>query len=104
MSIKSKLTTTATALALIVGVDPELGRDVLRSQVHDEALLGLREGQQQAPVKAGVRDAQVRERLWLALATRHLGDSVHSPDGTLGVRHSPAATPASSSLKRAARG
>src|SRR6266516_3977916 len=62
---------------LLVGVDRELGRYVLRPQMHDEALLRPREDKQQAPVKAGVRDAQVRERLWLALVTRRLGDSAN---------------------------
>jgi hypothetical protein len=42
--------------------------------MHNEALLRPREGKQQAPVKVGVRDAQVREWLWLAPVTRRLGD------------------------------
>src|SRR5262249_51936942 len=56
---------------LLVGVDPELGRDVLRPQMHDEALLCPHEGEQQAPVKGGVWDAQVREWLRLALVMGH---------------------------------
>ena len=60
---------------LLIGVDPEIRRDVFWPQVDDEALLRSREGTQQAPVKVGVRDPQVRERLWLALTTRRLGVS-----------------------------
>src|SRR5262244_78918 len=46
--------------------------------MHNEALLRPREGTQQAPVKAGVRDTQVRERLWLTLATRQvIGSAYH---------------------------
>ena len=39
---------------LVVSVDQELGRDVFRPQVHDEALLRPREGTQQVPVNIGV--------------------------------------------------
>jgi hypothetical protein len=42
--------------------------------MHDETLFRPREGKQQAPVKVGVRDAQVREWLWLAPPTRRLGN------------------------------
>src|SRR5215468_1589557 len=62
---------------LLVGLAPELGRNVLWPQMHDEALLRPCEGEQQAPVKAGVRDAQVCERLRLALVTRRLGESAN---------------------------
>ena len=62
---------------LLVSVDQELGRHVFRPQVHDVALLRPREGTQQAPVKVGVRDAQVHERLWLAMATRRLRGSAN---------------------------
>src|SRR5690349_9342194 len=61
---------------LLVGVDPKLGSDILRPQMHDEALLRPREGEQKAPVKASVRDAQVGEWLWLALVTRRPVDSI----------------------------
>jgi hypothetical protein len=62
---------------LLIGVDAEIRRDVFWPQVDDKALLRPREGTQQAPVKVGVRDAQVRERLWLALTTCRLGDSAN---------------------------
>src|SRR5260370_9835829 len=62
---------------LLVGIDPEFGPNVLRSQVHDEALLRPRKGTQHAPVEVGVRDAQVRERLWITLATRRLRGSAN---------------------------
>jgi hypothetical protein len=45
--------------------------------MHNEALLRPREGKQQTPVKVGVRDAQVREWLWLARVTRLQGDSTN---------------------------
>src|SRR6185437_8520465 len=71
---------------LLVSHGPELGRDVLRPQVHDEALLRPREGAQQVPVEACVRNAQVRERLRLALtARRRSGSADHHyivPHGT----------------------
>src|SRR5690242_4492582 len=41
--------------------------------MHDEALLRPRKGEQQAPIKVGVRDAQVCEWLWLTLVARGLG-------------------------------
>jgi hypothetical protein len=62
---------------LLVVIGPELGGHVLGPQVDDEAFLGPREGAQQAPVKAGVRDAQVRERLRLALAACRLRGSAN---------------------------
>jgi hypothetical protein len=55
---------------LLIGIDSQFSCNVLRSQMDDEALLRSREGTQQAPVKVSVRDAQVRERLRLALAMR----------------------------------
>jgi len=55
---------------LVIVICPELGGHIFWPQVDDEALLRPREGTQQAPVEVGVRDAQVRERLRLALAAR----------------------------------
>jgi hypothetical protein len=48
---------------LVIGIDPQLCGDVLRAQVHDEALLRPREGPEQAPVLLGVRNAEMGERL-----------------------------------------
>jgi hypothetical protein len=62
---------------LLVVIGPELGGHVLGPQVDDEAFLGPREGTQQAAIKAGVRDAQVRERLRLALAACRLRGSAN---------------------------
>jgi hypothetical protein len=45
--------------------------------VHNEPFLSPREGTQEAPVKVGIRDTQVCERLWLTLATCRLGDADH---------------------------
>jgi len=45
--------------------------------MHNEALFRPREGKQQTPVKAGVRDAEVREWLWLGRVTRLQGDSAN---------------------------
>jgi len=50
---------------LLAGLDPQLRRDVLGPQVHDEALLGPGEHEQDRAVQPGVRHAQVRERLRL---------------------------------------
>ena len=48
---------------LVIGIDPQLCGDVLRAQVHDEALLRPREGPEQAPVLLGVRNAEMGEML-----------------------------------------
>ena len=48
---------------LVIGIDPQLCGDVLRAQVHDEALLRPREGPEQAPVLLGVRNAEMGKRL-----------------------------------------
>jgi len=45
--------------------------------MHNEALFRPSEGKQQTPVKAGVRDAEVREWLWLGRVTRLQGDSAN---------------------------
>jgi hypothetical protein len=48
---------------LFIGVDSQLCGDVLRAQVHDEALLRPREGPEQAPVLFGVRNADMGKGL-----------------------------------------